>query len=213
VTWSSSNTATASISSSGLATGVAAGTTTIAAAQNGISGSTSLTVTSTPPPPPSAGYTLFSPSAVPATSTSIGMALELGMKFTADSGGSITGIRFYKGPNHTGTHVGSLWTGSGQFLASVTFSNETSSGWQQANFSTPVAITANTVYVVSYSAPAGFSYTDNYFDSSVDNPPLHAPASGMVDGNGVYSFGAGMFPVSTNYARNYWVDVVFTTGP
>jgi hypothetical protein len=213
VTWSSSNTAVAAISSAGVATGVAAGTTTIAAGKDGISGSTSLTVTSTPPPP-SASYTLFSPSAEPAISTSIGTALELGMKFTADTSGSVTGIRFYKGSNDTAsTHVGSLWTASGQLLSSVSFSGETSSGWQQANFSKPVAITANTVYVVSYSTPNGrFSYTDNYFDSPVDNPPLHAPASGEVNGNGVYAFGAGIFPVYTNYARNYWVDVAFSIG-
>lgn len=209
VAWSSSNTAAATISVSGLATGVAAGTTTIKAAQSGISGSTSLTVTSTPPP--SASYTLFSPSAVPANSIDIGTALELGMKFTADSSGSITGIRFYKAPDDTATHVGSLWIASGQKLVSVTFTNETASGWQEADFSTSVAITANALYLVSYSTPNGaFSYTDDFFDSSVDKPPLHAPASATVNGNGVYAYGSGVFPTYTNFARNYWVDVVFT---
>ena len=37
--------------------------------------------------------------------------------------------------------------------ATVTFTGETASGWQQATFATPVAITANTTYVVSYYAP------------------------------------------------------------
>ena len=44
VTWSSSNTAVATIANTGLATGVAAGTSTIAAAQGAIAGSTTLTV-------------------------------------------------------------------------------------------------------------------------------------------------------------------------
>ena len=45
VTWTSSNTAVATITSAGLATGVAAGSTTIQATSGGIGGSTSLTVT------------------------------------------------------------------------------------------------------------------------------------------------------------------------
>ena len=52
VHWSSSSTAAAVIDSSGLATGVAAGTATISATMDGISGSTSLTVTAGPAPAP-----------------------------------------------------------------------------------------------------------------------------------------------------------------
>src|SRR5207302_8669396 len=71
-------------------------------------------------------------------------AVEVGVKFKSDVGGTITGIRFYKGPGNTGTHVGTLWSSTGTKLASATFSGETASGWQQVNFSTPVTITANT---------------------------------------------------------------------
>jgi uncharacterized protein YjdB len=49
VSWASSNTAVATINSAGLATGVAAGTTTITASLSGINGSAQLTVTSPPP--------------------------------------------------------------------------------------------------------------------------------------------------------------------
>ncbi len=45
------------------------------------------------------------------------------------------GIRFYKGVANTGTHMGALWSSTGAKLANVTFSGETASGWQQANFS------------------------------------------------------------------------------
>src|SRR4029078_10969237 len=58
-------------------------------------------------------------------------AVELGVKFRSDVAAEITGLRFYKGPDNTGTHVGHLWTGSGNLLAEATFTGETASGWQE----------------------------------------------------------------------------------
>ena len=84
-------------------------------------------------------------------------SVELGVKFQASQDGTITGIRFYKGPQNTGTHVADLWTASGTLLASVTFTNESASGWQQVNFSNPVAITAGTTYVASYHTSGDYS--------------------------------------------------------
>ena len=94
---------------------------------------------------------LFSPSDTPAVA--VGQAtnsVEVGVKFTSATPGEITAIRFYKGPLNTGTHVADLWSATGTLLASATFTNESASGWQQVNFSTPVKITAGTTYVVSY---------------------------------------------------------------
>jgi len=142
-------------------------------------------------------------------------AVELGVKFRSDVAGSITGVRFYKAAANTGTHVGNLWTSTGTLLATATFTSETASGWQQVNFATPVSITANTIYVISYHANNGhFSYTDNYFSvNGVDNPPLHALATGVTGGNGVNAYGAGsVFPTQTWLDRNYWVDVVWQGG-
>lgn len=138
-------------------------------------------------------------------------SVELGVKFRSDVAGYITGVRFYKGPLNTGTHTGSLWTEAGQLLGSVTFSNETASGWQQADFASPISIAANTTYVASYFAPNGrYSYNANYFVSGTDSGVLHAPASVAVNGNGVYAYGAGgVFPTNTYGAANYWVDVAF----
>ena len=84
-----------------------------------------------------------------------GSAVNLGMAFTTDTNGYITGARFYKAATNTGTHVGSLWSASGTLLAQATFTGETASGWQQVTFSSPVAVTAGTTYVVSYLAPKG----------------------------------------------------------
>ncbi len=140
-------------------------------------------------------------------------ALELGVKFRADIAGSITGLRFYKYAQNTGTHVGNLWTTSGTRLGTVTFTNETASGWQQATFATPIAITANTTYVASYHTNTGFyAATSPGFTTAVDNGPLHALASGSSGGNGVYRAGTtSALPNLTWNASNYWVDVVFTT--
>jgi hypothetical protein len=138
-------------------------------------------------------------------------AVEMGTKFRSDVAGYVNGVRFYKGPTNTGTHTGSLWTQQGSRLATVTFTNETASGWQQASFPSPVLIAANTTYVISYYAPNG-NYADDepYFTSSLDSPPLHAPASAAVGGNGVYLYNSGGgFPNGTFNAGNYWVDLVF----
>ena len=48
-------------------------------------------------------------------------ALEVGVKFRAETDGRITGLRFYKGATNTGTHVGHLWTRTGTLLATATF--------------------------------------------------------------------------------------------
>ena len=52
-------------------------------------------------------------------------ATEVGVKFQADAFGTVTGIRFYKASTNTGTHIGNLWTSSGQLLATATFTGET----------------------------------------------------------------------------------------
>ena len=90
-------------------------------------------------------FTIWGAGTVPGTVDSgPDSAVELGVKFRSDTAGYITGIRFYKASTNTGTHVGNLWTSTGTLLATATFTNETASGWQQVNFATPVAITANT---------------------------------------------------------------------
>ena len=138
-------------------------------------------------------------------------SVELGVKFRSDVAGFITGIRFYKGPENTGTHVGNLWTSGGGLLGTATFSGESATGWQQVSFASPIAISPNTTYVASYFTPVGqYAFDGGYFASAFDNPPLHALADGTDGANGVYLYGGG-FPTATFNKTNYWVDVVFTT--
>jgi PKD repeat protein len=139
-------------------------------------------------------------------------AVEVGVKFQSDVAGTITGIKFYKGAGNTGTHVGHLWTDTGTLLASATFSGESASGWQEIDFTTPVAISANTVYVASYHTDAGHYADDegSFATGGVDNGVLHALADGVDGPNGVYAYGAsGSFPNQTWNASNYYIDVVF----
>ncbi|MFI6796251.1 DUF4082 domain-containing protein [Streptosporangium canum] len=157
--------------------------------------------------------TIWPASAVPAIQSQPDPnASTAGVKFRSTTAGTINGIRFYKGTQNTGTHVGSLWTSSGQLLASATFTNETASGWQQVNFPTPVSIAANTTYVASYHSTSGFySVTRPYFTTQYTNSPLTALANGAEGGNGVYKYGpTNAFPTDAYQASNYWVDVVFT---
>ncbi|MBJ6727239.1 DUF4082 domain-containing protein [Geomesophilobacter sediminis] len=160
-------------------------------------------------------FSLFNAGATPrVVDTGPDAAVELGVKFRSDSAGYITGIRFYKAATNTGVHVGNLWSISGKLLASVTFPNETPSGWQQATFPAPVAVTANTTYVASYHTVSGHYSVDQSFFSGkgADNVPLHAPADGTNGFNGVFAYGAtSIFPSQGYLSSNYWVDVLFST--
>ncbi len=155
--------------------------------------------------------TIWNASTVPAAMEIDPNPIEVGMRFRSATAGVITGVRFYKYAENTGTHIGNLWTNGGVKLATVTFTNETASGWQQANFSTPVAISANTTYVVSYFTPTGnYAVNSPYFTSDVNNPPLRALFDGEDGPNGVYRYGTTSgFPTDTWGSSNYWVDAVF----
>ncbi len=151
---------------------------------------------------------LFSGAATPAVvNTDDTSAVELGVRFQTSVAGTLGGIRFYKGSQDTGTHTGSLWSSTGTRIATLTFTNETASGWQTAYFSSPVTLTPGQTYTASYHTNTGhYSTTANYFTSNVTSGPLTASASG----NGVYRYGSSsLYPTSTVDETNYWVDVMF----
>ncbi|MEV6580010.1 DUF4082 domain-containing protein [Streptomyces sp. NPDC051582] len=158
--------------------------------------------------------TVWPAAAVPGTvNAGDGSAVELGVKIRSSAPGSITGVRFYKSPANTGTHTGSLWSSSGQRLATGTFTNETASGWQQLNFASPVPIKANTTYVASYFAPnGGYSFDNTFASADAGLAPLTALRTGTDGGNGVYRYsGTGGFPSTASSGSNYWVDAVLDT--
>ncbi|MBE1466941.1 DUF4082 domain-containing protein [Kibdelosporangium phytohabitans] len=142
-------------------------------------------------------------------------AVEVGTKVRFDSRGTVHGIRFYKGPGNTGSHVGSLWSSNGTRLATGTFTNESGGGWQTLLFNTPVSVQSGVTYIVSYYAPSGrYSVTGGYFNGAGgDYGPMHALPSGVDGNNGVYRYGAGGgFPTNSYGNTNYWVDVIWQAG-
>ncbi len=133
---------------------------------------------------------------------------EVGVQFQSQTNGYVLGVRFYKGNQNTGTHVGHLWTASGTLLATATFTNESATGWQQVLFSNPVAVTAGTTYVASYYAPNGrYSVDPGYFMfGGYSNGPLttlpdKAAASGTL-------LGAVTF---TNESASGWQEADFSS--
>jgi len=184
-----------------------------AAGNIGQSGTVTVTVSNTVAPVPFAG-SIWSNTAIPSVVDSgPDNSVELGVKFRSDVSGYITGIRFYKASTNTGTHVGNLWSSTGTRLATATFTNETASGWQSVNFSSPVAIAANTVYVASYHTNTGhYSFDSKYFSGKgADNPPLHALADGVSGYSGAFAYGStSAFPNQGYNSSNYWVDVIYS---
>ena len=131
---------------------------------------------------------------------------ELGLKLTTAVSGQINAIRFWKASKETGTHIGRVWNLSGQILASVTFANETASGWQQQALSTPLTVSANTTYVITVNTGHTF-YVDTIGGLTAKISSAHL--STITGANGVYG-PTGRFPTTTYKSSNYFRDVVFT---
>jgi hypothetical protein len=139
-------------------------------------------------------------------------AVEVGTRLQISQRGWILAVRFWKSPANTGAHVGSFWSNKGRLIGRVTFTNETASGWQEADFASPIWVVPGT-YVVSYHTNVG-DYSDDtgYFAGHAVGPQgLTAVADGQGGPNSVYAYGASAFPTHSWKSSNYWVDVVFLT--
>ncbi|HWE64503.1 MAG TPA: DUF4082 domain-containing protein, partial [Chloroflexota bacterium] len=134
------------------------------------------------------------------------MGPRSGMGAPANTPATQGASRYYRVAGETGTHTGYLWSASGTLLGCVSFSGETSSGWQSANFSAPIAITPHTTYVASVNSNTTLAYTASSLSSSVSNGARATVADGQ---NGVYSSTAGSFPTLSNNSANYFRDVFF----
>jgi len=132
-------------------------------------------------------------------------SVELGVQFSSDVDIVVTGLRFYKGPENTGEHTGTLWNSSRQALARVTFTDETATGWQEQLFDEPVEVDAGTPLVASYLAPEGqYSADEGGFDAPVSDGSVTFP-----EGAGVYSYRPGRFPTLNYENSNYYVDIIY----
>ena len=142
-------------------------------------------------------------SAVPATPASAAVgSLELGSVIVPRVGGKITHVRFYKAATNTGTHVGNVYDAAGKRLASVTFTGETASGWQQAALPRALTVSAGSTYTVSYTTSGHSAADAGYFAPG----PYQTPYLKAL--RGVYKSGSG-FPTLTSNTTNYYADVRF----
>ena len=147
-----------------------------------------------------------------ASSIEPGPPIEVGVSFRPTVPGFITALRFYKAKGSSGPHVGSLWGANGDRLATVTFANETETGWQEAAFATPVEVAANKLLVASYFSPSG---SPIFLGKSLLGGPEPLPSGTRVlhlaaySPANVYRQEESGFPATNAGNRSFWVDIVF----
>ncbi len=129
--------------------------------------------------------------------------VEVGLKFTSRSAGTLTAVRFLKARGDRGPHRVSVWSGSGEKLGTGAPDTESRSGWQQVELAEPVRVQPGREYVVSYHTSRYRASQDYFAGRTAQAGPLTSI------GAGVYAYGDGGFPTQTWKASNYWVDVVF----
>ena len=179
------------------------GTATVSASANALAGATAtLAVAAVSTGPPQSLFTTQTP-ALP--NASDGVPYELGMKFRLARAGQITAIRYWKALSDTGTHTGRIWSATGTQLASVTFSGETASGWQQQTLTTPLLVQANTTYVVSVNVASNYPFTADGLATAIVNADISSVADGN---NGVFGTPFA-FPTNSYRNSNYFRDILF----
>lgn len=147
-------------------------------------------------------------------------AINVGVKFEVQGAPYVQGVKYYKTSANTGTHVAHLYDiTTSTDLASATFTNETSSGWQSVNFGSNIQVRDDHSYMVwvsmpsgNYAADSGYVGGDNYFDTQWG----HGQYGNSEDvvripgGNsGVYTYTSDHTSVPGNAnTANYWVSPV-----
>ena len=131
---------------------------------------------------------------------------ELGTIVTPTSDGQVTQIRYFKAPSEGGAHTGRIWSlATGTQLASVTFQNETASGWQVATLDTPLDLQAGQSVVVSVNSNSHFPIAVGDLAQPVARGYLTTATDRAA---GV--FGApGTLPTNSYQNSNYFVDLAY----
>jgi hypothetical protein len=130
-------------------------------------------------------------------------AVEVGVRVHVDRPGHIAGTMVTRG-SYTGPIEVHVWSADGTLLAAQPA--PAAPYYQRVTLATPVPVTANTEYVVSYHTPSGgYAQNEHYFTGTLFSQPFTAPASA-----GVYRYGPSGFPADTWHESNYWVAPIFT---
>ena len=151
-TWTSSNTAVATIGSSGLATTLSTGTTNIGAASEGVSAQTLLTVSATPPPPvASVSVSLTS------SSLNVGQTTQAAATLKDASGAVLTGRTVTWSSSNTAiatVNASGLVSAVGPGSANIVATSEGVTGQAAVSIS-PVPVASVTVTLSSSSLTVG----------------------------------------------------------
>lgn len=140
-----------------------------------------------------------------------GPAREVGMRFTPRTGGTITGLRYFKAMSWKAStpRSATLWTRDGEVLARAVVRPVKGTGWRSVTFASAVPVTARQGYVVSvHTRDKGiYAATVGGFRTSISTKHLRAPA----DRNGVTRVTEEARYPGREAPRNinYWVDVRF----
>lgn len=171
-----------------------------------------------------ADYSIFGTTPGPTTSGGDGTPVNLAHEITVTGSPRwARGLRFYRGTTAiTGPVTGRLWRatdpGLGELVtgSDVTFSLS-GTGWHEALFPTPIALTAG-IYKPVVHFPDQFPRTADYWapggpgEAGITNGPLTAPNNASaLDGQGSFSTGPiTTYPGSSGNGSGYWVDLLVT---
>ena len=107
-----------------------------------------------------------------------------------------------------------LFSNAGTILASKDAPALTANAWNEVLFTTPVAVTTATTYVVAVYCPTGagnWAYNAAAW-SGITTGNLQALANGVDGLVGVYSGGRDTFPTTTDGGTTYGISPLFSTG-
>ena len=150
-------------------------------------------------------YSIWADDVVPQTPpASESRPVTLGVQFSSDVGGVVTGVQFYRDRATGGPHKGQLWTESGRLLATTRPQHGNGDGWVTLAFDEPVRIKADATYVAAYTAPHG----QYVADQDRLGPKRPAKRWNLVAWLGVYTYDKGV-PRQSWQDTNYYVDPVF----
>jgi hypothetical protein len=149
-----------------------------------------------------------------------GQGIELGLKIVPNMNGYITALRFYKPLMSSATsHVGRVWDGQENLLATATTLGESDYGWQEATLSTPLFVNRGQVYIISFGfLETSYQATFGQFTAPMTTAGFVAypsgdsrnTASGSGTANSVYTYVAGQYPGSPGMNNYYHIDAVFS---
>lgn len=179
-TWKSSNAAVATVSSSGVVTGTAAGTVTISATDGTVSGSAAVTISAPPPPAPTVASVSVSPAS---SSISVGATVQLSATDKDASGNALSGqTNVWSSSNTAVATISSsgLVTAVAAGAATITATDGSVSGSATVNVSAPIASPSSSDYAHQ---PAGFTlFTERPFNSKATSSSDAAGAEGWNAG-------------------------------